>query len=224
VTLFKRELILNNQSATIAFMKNTKTPQMFSWMHPDLTVKLTKKYGKANLAKSVDGQKKYVKVSGDGNAIFAKTDIKKDTVLFVMGGYILDIETENKLTGIVSDKPIELSENFSIGPMKASDLPKMPQHYVNHSCNPNTGFDGQVFMVSMKKIKKGDEIVYDYGMIMHTNKDSNSYFEFDCVCEEKMCRGKIGENDWRNPDLQKKYNGYFQYYLQKKINKLFTQK
>jgi hypothetical protein len=224
MTLFKRELILNNPSATIAIMKNTKTPLMFSWMHPDLTIKLTKKYGKANLAKSVDGQKEYIKIYGDGNAVFAKKDIKKDSILFVMGGYILDIEAENELTGIVSDKPIELSENFSIGPRKASDLPKMPQHYVNHSCEPNTGFDGQVFMVAMKKIKIGDEIVYDYGMIMHTNKASNSYFEFNCVCGKKACRGKIGENDWKNPKLQKKYDGYFQHYLQKKINKLFTKK
>jgi hypothetical protein len=198
---------------------NKTTPQIFSWMNPDLEVKLTKKYGKANPAKNVSGVKQYNKISGDGKAVFAKHNIQKDSVLFVMGGYILNIEDENKLTGIVSDKPIELSENFSIGPRKASDLPKMPQHYINHSCDPNAGFDGQVFLVAMKKINKGEEVVYDYAMIMHTNSKSNSYFQIDCVCGTKYCRGKIGENDWKITELQKRYNGYFQYYLQKKINK-----
>lgn len=195
-------------------------PPIFSWMSPKIRVGTTTKYGKADLPVVRNGKKTYKKVDGDGKAVFAKTDIKKNEVLFVMGGYILDIEDENNLKGIVADKPIELSEEFSIGPRKPSDLPKMPQHYVNHSCNPNAGFHGQVFMVAMKKIKKGEEITFDYGMIMHTNKKSNSFFTFNCVCGNRQCRGVIGENDWKNPELQKRYDGYFQYYLQEKINKL----
>jgi hypothetical protein len=40
------------------------------------------------------------------------------------------IEDENTLKGIVADKPIEISEWFSIGPRKPSDLPHMPQSYI----------------------------------------------------------------------------------------------
>lgn len=194
------------------------SPQIYSWMNPSLIVKKTSKYGKGNIPNFNGKKKMYSNKAGDGYGVFADKDIKKNEVLFVMGGYILSIEDENKLKGIVADKPIEISENFSIGPRKPSDIAKMPQHYVNHSCNPNAGFDGQIFMVSMKKIQKGQEILYDYAMIMHPNAKSNSYFSFDCLCGSKNCRRIVGEKDWMNQKLQKKYKGYFQYYLQKKIS------
>jgi uncharacterized protein len=178
-------------------MKNEKKGERnFSWMNPKLEVRDTKKYGKG---------------------VFAKEDIKKGDMLFVMGGYILTIEDENNLKGVVADKPIEISDQFSIGPRNASDLKKMLQHYVNHSCEPNAGFKGQIFMVAMKNIKKGEEICYDYAMVMNSSEDSNSYFTFDCKCGSKKCRGKITEDDWKLPDLQKRYNGYFQWFLQEKI-------
>lgn len=94
----------------------------------------------------------------------------------------------------------------------------MPQLFVNHSCDPNAGFNGQIFMVAMRDIKKDEEIVYDYAMLMHANKRSNSYFKMKCKCGSKMCRGFITENDWKISELQKRYDGYFQWYLQEKIN------
>lgn len=179
-------------------MLQKRQKRKFSWMNPNLEVRDTKKYGKG---------------------VFAKSDIKKGEMLFVMGGYILTIEDENNLKGIVADKPIEISDKFSIGPLNKNDLELMPQHYVNHGCNPNAGFKGQIFMVSMKKIKTGEEICYDYAMVMNSSGDSNSYFTFDCKCEAKQCRKVVAEDDWKNKDLQKRYKGYFQWFLENKINK-----
>ncbi len=193
--------------------------QIFSWMNPKLQIKKTTRYGKANLPTVSKSKKVYKKEKGEGFAVFASEPIKKGEMLFVMGGYILTIEDENSLRGIVADKPIEISDYFSISPRKPSDIPKMPQHYVNHSCNPNAGFKGQIFLVAMKTIEPGDEIVYDYAMVMHSNKNSDSLFEFDCLCGSKQCRGIISENDWKKKDLQKRYDGYFQYFIQEKINK-----
>ncbi len=95
-----------------------------------------------------------------------------------MGGYILTIEDDNKLKGILADKPIEISDIFFIGPRKQTDIDLMPQHYINHSCNPNAGFKGQIFMVAMRKIKRGEEITYDYAMVMNSHPDSNTYLTF----------------------------------------------
>jgi hypothetical protein len=136
-----------------------------------------------------------------------------------MGGYILTIADENKLTGIVADKPIELSDRFSIGPRRPGDLPRMPQHYVNHSCEPNAGFNGQIFLVAMHNIEQGEEIVYDYAMVMHPNDESSSYFAMPCQCGRTWCRGVITEDDWKRPDLQARYDGYFSWWLQKKIDR-----
>lgn len=177
--------------------------QMFSWMNPKLEVRDTDKFGKG---------------------VFTKSDVKKGEILIVMGGYILTIEDDNNLSGAVSDKPIEISDYFFIGPRKASDLDLMPQHYVNHSCNPNIGFKGQIFMVAMEGIKKDREIYYDYAMVMNPDGRSNSYFKMECKCGSKKCRKLITEDDWEIPRLQQKYDGYFQYFMQEKINKKLKNK
>lgn len=172
---------------------------MFSWMHPALEIREAGRYGQG---------------------VFATQDLGKDEILIVLGGYILTIEDENRLTGVVADKPIELSDRFSIGPRAPADLPRMPQHFVNHSCQPNAGFKGQVFLVAMRAILAGEEIAYDYAMVMHSSPDSTSYFTMPCRCGSPACRGVIAEGDWRRRELQARYDGYFQWYLQDKIERL----
>jgi hypothetical protein len=97
----------------------------------------------------------------------------------------------------------------------------MPQHYINHSCSANAGFKGQVFIVATRKIKQGEEIFIDYATAScPNNKNGNKLFTMECLCGSKNCRKIIKETDWKLPELQKKYDGYFQWYLQEKINKL----
>ncbi|MFA6158016.1 MAG: SET domain-containing protein-lysine N-methyltransferase [Candidatus Paceibacterota bacterium] len=179
-------------------MKN----RMYSWMNPSLEVRDTGRYGKG---------------------IFSLKPIKKDDTLIVMGGYIFDIDDENHLNDFNCDKPIEISENFSICPINENDMDLMPQHYVNHSCEPNTGFKGSNFMVAMRDIEAGEEILYDYAMIIASNPKSTEYFTMKCLCGSKDCRGIVDEDAWKNPKLQEKYKGYFQWYLEEKIKKLNNQ-
>jgi hypothetical protein len=172
---------------------------MFSWMHPGLEIRETGRYGKG---------------------MFATQNFGKDEILMVMGGYILTVEDENRLTGIVADKPIEISDRFSIGPRNPEDLPRMPQHYVNHSCQPNAGFKGQIFLVAMRPISTGEEITFDYAMVMHSSPKSTVIFCMQCCCGSPSCRGIIAEDDWQKPELQKRYDGYFQWFLQTKVDNL----
>jgi SET domain-containing protein len=171
--------------------------QRYSWLSPKINVLKTKNRGKG---------------------LFANKDIAKDELILVMGGNIFSIEDENNLNEYNEDKPIEISEDFSFSPTAEEDMDLMPQHYVNHSCNPNCGWRGQLFLVAMKKIKKDEEITYDYAMIMHPNDDSETYFEMDCLCGENNCRKKISEHDWEKTEIQEKYDGYFQFHIQRKIN------
>lgn len=171
--------------------------RMFSWMNPKLEVRETGHYGKG---------------------VFATGEIAADEMLFVMGGYVLTIEDENNLRGVVADKPIEISEHFSIGPRRPADLVRMPQHYVNHSCEPNAGFKGQIFLQAMRWIEPGEEITYDYAMVMHSSPESSSFFTMECRCGRPGCRGVVSENDWNIPELQQRYGGWFQWFLQEKID------
>lgn len=191
--------------------------ELFSWMSPKLIVKATSKYG-GNHVRARTGLG-FEMQDGVGMAVFAEHQIKKDEVLFVMGGYILTIDDEDSLPEGVEDKPIELSRDFSIGPRSLADLPRMPQHYVNHSCNPNSGFDGQIFLVAMRDIEVGEEITYDYAIVMIPNESSRSYFSFDCLCGHGACRGKVTEHDWQRQDLQERYRGYFSHSVEKLIRR-----
>lgn len=178
----------------------TNGQKLLSWMNPKLEIRDTDHYGKG------------VFVSGES--------IEQDEMLFVMGGSILTINDENRLRGELTDKPIEISEHFSIGPRTIAELHKMPQHFVNHSCQPNAGFKGQIFMVAMCSIITDQEVAFDYAMVMHSNPNSTSYFSMPCRCGAANCRGQVSEDDWMKPELQKRYDGYFQWFLQEKILRL----
>ena len=68
---------------------------------------------------------------------------------------------------------------------------------------------------AMRAIAPGEEICYDYAM-----SDGSPYDEFECTCGTPDCRRQITGEDWRRPDLQKKYAGWFSTYLQRRIDQL----
>ena len=50
--------------------------------------------------------------------------------------------------------------------------------------------------------------------------DGTTYDEFDCACGALHCRGRISGNDWKLPELQRRYKGYFSPYLQRRIERM----
>ncbi len=67
----------------------------------------------------------------------------------------------------------------------------------------------------MRDIEPGEELSFDYAMC-----DASDYDEFLCLCETPICRGVVTGMDWRKPELQKKYVGYFSPYLMRRIASL----
>ncbi len=84
--------------------------------------------------------------------------------------------------------------------------------YINHSCEPNCEVDitnGEIWISSIKKIKKGDELSYDYGY--EFNK--NDFRDHRCKCGAKECIGFIiSSDDW------KKYKKYMNRIINKRTN------
>lgn len=149
-----------------------------------------------------------------GKGVFAKKDIKKDELLCVFGGYIIPVKGEPEN----SDYDLQIAEDLLISSQGDHD----GGSFFNSSCEPNAGFKGQIFLVAMRNIKRGEQICFDYAMVLSHSKGAKKY-KIKCHCGSKNCRGYITENDWKIPELQKKYSGYFQWYLQEKINR-FKQK
>lgn len=162
-------------------------------MNPKLEVRDTGKYGKG---------------------VFAKEDIKKNERLAMFGGYIMTLDEEEKLPKNIKDLAHQIDDNFVIG-IKDEDKKQNVDNF-NHSCNPNAGFKGQIFFVSMRDIEAEEEITFDYAMTLGGDEP----YSMECKCGSPNCRKIIDENGWKNPELQQKYKGYFQWYLEEKIAKL----
>ncbi len=168
----------------------------FSWINPNLKVATAGKKGKG---------------------VYASKRIKKDELLAIFGGYIMSLKEESKLPQEIGDLAHQIHENFVIGICSKSQI--QPVDFFNHSCDANAGFNGQIFLVAMRDIQAGEEVFFDYAMVLHKSKGVASY-RMKCLCGSINCRGVITDLDWKNKALQKKYKGYFQYYIEKKINSL----
>jgi hypothetical protein len=171
----------------------TKDQRPFSYINPKLEVRDAGKYGKG---------------------VFAKENVKRDSTLAVFGGHVFDISEEEKLTGNLNDYSLQISEYLVIGPVHEKEV--SDSDFFNHSCDPNAGFKGQIFLVAMHNIKKGEQVTFDYAMALSKARNA-SFYKIKCFCGANNCRGYVTENDWKKPELQKKYDGYFQWYLQDKI-------
>jgi hypothetical protein len=64
--------------------------------------------------------------------------------------------------------------------------------HMNHSCEPNIGFDAKDNFVAMKNLKKGEELTWDYGF-----DETNPKFKMKCDCGTKNCRKVVTGNDWK---------------------------
>lgn len=64
--------------------------------------------------------------------------------------------------------------------------------HMNHSCNPNVGFNSHDDFVAMRTIRKNEELVWDYGF-----DETNPSFKMKCTCGGKQCRKIVTGNDWK---------------------------
>ena len=74
---------------------------------------------------------------------------------------------------------------------------------VNHACDPNLGWDGEV-LVTLRDIAAGEELVVDYAMSV-----SDPEYILRCHCDSYRCRQMVEGTDWRIPQLQRRYAGHW---------------
>ena len=87
--------------------------------------------------------------------------------------------------------------------------------WINHACKPNCEADedgGRVFIKALKSIKAGEELFYDYGLIIDAKYTKKRLAEYPCWCGAKKCRGTLlapkekskDKNDKKNKKTKKK--------------------
>lgn len=66
--------------------------------------------------------------------------------------------------------------------------------WINHSCNPNCEsdiVDGRIWIESIRNIKAGEELNYDYNITLETPHTPAEKRRWSCRCGSKNCRGTL---------------------------------
>ena len=80
--------------------------------------------------------------------------------------------------------------------------------YINHSCNPNCSVHGERELVASRRIRKGEELTFDYS----TNVGWDGY-AMECLCGARNCRGVILSYAHLGEELKRKYGSNVSPYL-----------
>ena len=156
-----------------------------------------------------------VKKSRIHNAgVFATTHVKKgEKIIQYIGEKITrsegDRRSEKRIKRYLNSQKTGSVYIFELN--KRFDIDGSPSYnkarYINHSCNPNCEVEitkGEIWISSIKNIKKGEELSYDYGYEF----DEEDYKDHICNCGSKNCIGYIiSSDDWKKfKKLKKKKN------------------
>jgi SET domain-containing protein len=69
-----------------------------------------------------------------------------------------------------------------------------PAKWVNHSCNPNMEADQEgmrVFLKALRDIQPGEELFYDYALMIEGRKTAKDKKDHACLCKARKCRGTM---------------------------------
>jgi hypothetical protein len=146
-----------------------------------------------------------------GKAVFARDVIEPGELIAIWSGRIVTAEELDELSEEIRRHTVQVEEGLYL----ASHGPDEGPDFINHSCDPNAGLEGQIALVALQRILPGEEVTIDYAMC-----DGSPYDEFECACGSPICRGRVTGDDWRNPILWERYAGRFSPYLERRIKAL----
>ena len=66
--------------------------------------------------------------------------------------------------------------------------------WINHACDPNCEadeVDGRIFIKALRDIPAGEELNYDYGLVIDLPYTPELLAEFPCWCGSENCRGTL---------------------------------
>jgi len=146
-----------------------------------------------------------------GRGIFATEAIAAGEIVAVKVGHVVDTAEMETLTRTVGDFSLQIHDDVFLAPRTAEEVDDMVV-MINHSCDANVGFDGQVTYVAIRDIPVGDELCHDYAMMR------TAPYQLECACGAGVCRGVVTHNDWKLPEVQERYAGWFQPHIATRIS------
>ncbi|MDG2428035.1 MAG: SET domain-containing protein-lysine N-methyltransferase [Acidimicrobiales bacterium] len=150
-----------------------------------------------------------------GLGVFAIEPIATGEIVAVKAGHIVHRSEVMHLTAEIGDQSLQIEDNLYLSPRTVAEVEETAIR-INHSCDPNVGFHGQVIYIAMREIPTNEELCHDYAM------DRTDDYRLECDCGTARCRGTVTGDDWRLPELQVRYDGFFLEYVAHKIRSEYT--
>lgn len=147
-----------------------------------------------------------------GTGVRAQAKIDEGESIGIFGGHVMALENRKSLPAELEHFYFQVSDRLILTHVSPAQVRQSKIEFINHSCDPNAGFRGQIELIATRGIPAGEAIAFDYALCT-----SEPDFRMECFCRAENCREFITGEDWKIPALQKKYKGYFQPYLERKI-------
>jgi len=147
-----------------------------------------------------------------GRGVVALEPIARDEIVAIKAGHVVTAAEIGEVSATVGDFALQIDDGFYLAPRSAAEVDDMTV-FINHSCEPNVGFRGQVVYVAMRDIAAGEELCHDYAM------ERSDDYRLVCHCGSPLCRGMVSGEDWKLPQLQARYGDYFSIYIRNKIQR-----
>ncbi len=146
-----------------------------------------------------------------GRGLFALEPIATGEVVAVKGGHIVDTGTLARLSEELQNSEIQITDELHLAALTEEEYESV-MLFLNHSCDPNVGFAGNVVLVAMREVEPDEELTTDYALF------DTSAGEIACACRASSCRYRVTGHDWQLLELQARYSGFFSWYLPRRID------
>ena len=145
-----------------------------------------------------------------GRGLFADAAIAEGEIVCVKGGHLLTRSEFASHKGVANEAELQIADDLFLSPVAAAEFEGLMM-FLNHSCDPNVGIQGQIVFVTLRAVAAGEELTLDYATIERPAEP------LTCRCGAGCCRGVITGQDWARPELRRKYGRFFAWYLLERI-------
>lgn len=150
---------------------------------------------KTSPSKPANSDKPYVSVRNSpvhGRGVFAARKIAADALIIEYEGERITEKEAERRHGTDPDNPYH-TFFFSLESGKLIDGGDNGNdaRWINHACEPNCEAreeKGRVYIHALRDIKKGEELNYDYGLVLDERYTKQVKKNYECRCGAATCR------------------------------------
>lgn len=127
-----------------------------------------------------------------GNGVFAACKIPAETRIIEYSGERIDDDTAAERGSHDPANPFH-TFFFSLegGKMIDGGVDGSDARWINHACAPNCEAreeEGRVYIYALRDIRRGEELNYDYGLIIEERHTAKLKASYECRCGAPTCR------------------------------------